>query len=79
MKKSALYTSVGLFLSLSACGSDSPTATHSPADVRLETGVMFGSGNRSDGGLTEPTAEAVIAADSGTAAIAGGVMFGSGN
>lgn len=70
-----------------ACAAPNPTGPTSaeqlPARPRLDGGVMYGSGNRTD--ITPSPASAaptqtVIATDSVEAAAdAGGVMYGSGN
>ena len=81
MKKPALYASLALVVTLSACGDRSPTALESVPGARREVGVMFGSGNRTDpGGNLELDLGPVTVADSGlTVAAVAGVMFGSGN
>lgn len=90
MKPHGMPIFCGLAILLGACSAmKSPTAvadSHADA-VNPRHGVMYGSGNRTDGDEGENTSgsqdrtQNTAAADSGemTARIAGGVMYGSGN
>ena len=75
MKKLHAVVAITGAISLAACGTENPTGSTvvEGAVPRLETGVMYGSGN-------SPAKEAAADSQGATTADqAGGVMYGSGN